>query len=98
MDIEFSTNRLATASLSLTSATRLFGTLIGRKYIQRLVVIRAVDEFTQLFGLRARRLHPLTGGLAHRYAMTITGNFRLIVERVIEDTVHILSVEDYHGD
>ncbi len=30
--------------------------------------------------------------------MTLTGNFRLIVEQASEDTVRVVDVEDYHGD
>ena len=30
--------------------------------------------------------------------MTLTGNYRLIVEKISEDKVRILDVEDYHGD
>jgi len=30
--------------------------------------------------------------------MTLTGNYRLIIEKVQEDRVRILDVEDYHGD
>ena len=98
MEIEFATNRLAVASLSLSEATRLFGVPIGRKYIQRLVVLRAADEFTQLHGHQALRLHPLKGNRAGQYALTLTGNYRLIVERMSEDKVRVLDVEDYHGD
>jgi len=96
--IEFATNRLADAGVSLAEASRLFGVPIGRKYIQRLAVLKATDKFTQLFGHRALRLHPLKGNRAGQYAMTLTGNYRLIMERVEEDRVRILDVEDYHGD
>jgi toxin HigB-1 len=96
--LEYSTHRLAEASVSLTEASRLFGVTIGRKYIQRLAVLRATDKFTQLFGHRALRLHPLKGNRAGQYAITITGNYRLILERVEEDIVRIMDVEDYHGD
>ena len=98
MHIEFATNRLADAGVSLAEASRLFGVPIGRKYIQRLAVLKATDKFTQLFGHRALRLHPLKGNRAGQYAMTLTGNYRLIMERVEEDRVRILDVEDYHGD
>jgi plasmid maintenance system killer protein len=98
VDIEFATNRLSTASLSLSEATRLLGVPIGRKYIQRLAIIRAVDQFNQLYGHRALRLHPLRGARVGQYAMTLTGNFRLVIERVSEDRVRVLGVEDYHGD
>ncbi|MFH1560217.1 MAG: type II toxin-antitoxin system RelE/ParE family toxin [Chloroflexota bacterium] len=98
MDIEFATNRLAAAGLSLSEATRLFGVPIARKYIQRLAVLRAVDNFPQLYGHRALRLHPLRGNRTGQYAMTLTGNYRLIVERISADEVRILDVEDYHGN
>ena len=98
MDIEFASNRLAAAGLSLSEASRLFGVPIGRKYIQRLAVLRAVDTFAQLYGHRALRLHPLRGNRAGEYALTLTGNYRLIVEPISEDKVRILDVEDYHGN
>jgi proteic killer suppression protein len=96
--IEFATNRLANAGISLAEASRLFGVPIGRKYIQRLAVLRATDKFNQLFGHRALRLHPLKGKRAGQYAITLTGNYRLIIEKMQEDRVRILDVEDYHGD
>jgi toxin HigB-1 len=96
--IEFSTNRLSNASISLSEASRLFGIPIGRKYIQRLAVLRAADKFTQLYGLQALRLHPLKGHRSGQYAVTLTGNYRLIIEKIEEDVVRIMSVEDYHGD
>ena len=98
MEIEFSTNRLAEASVSLSEASRLFGVPVGRKYVQRLAVMRAMDKFTQLYGHRALRLHPLKGKRAGQYSMTLTGNYRLIIEKVKEEKVRIVDVEDYHGD
>jgi proteic killer suppression protein len=86
------------ASLSFSEATRLFGVAIGRKYIQRLAVLRATDKFSQLYGLKALRLHPLKGNRAGQYAITLTGNYRLIIEKVDEDRVTIIDVEDYHSD
>jgi proteic killer suppression protein len=96
--IEFSSSRLAEASLSLSEASQLFGIPIGRKYIQRLAVLRATDKFAQIYGHRALRLHPLKGNRVGQYAVTLTGNYRLIIERVEEDRVRIMDVEDYHGN
>lgn len=98
MDTAFPSNRLANAGVSLSEAIRLFGFPIGRKYIQRLAVLRAVDNFSQLYGLRALRLHSLKGDRAGQYAITLTGNYRLIIEKVTEDKVRIVDVEDYHGN
>ena len=98
MEIEFATTRLAAASRSLSEALRLFGVPIARKYIQRLAVLRATDKFAPLYGHRALQLHPLRGNHAGQYAMTLTGNYRLIIERTSDDEVRVLDVEDYHGD
>ncbi len=57
-----------------------------------------MDKFTQLYGHRALRLHPLKGNRAGQYSITLTGNYRLIVEKVKEDKVRIVDVEDYHGN
>jgi proteic killer suppression protein len=96
--IDFSTHRLYEASLSLSESSRLFGIPIGRKYLQRLAVLRATDKFTQLYGHRALRLHPLKGNRAGQYSITLTGNYRLIIEKIQEDQVRIVDVEDYHGN
>ncbi len=98
MDIEFLSNRLADASVSLSEASRLFGVPIGRKYIQRLAVLRATDKFSQLYGLRALRLHPLKVTRQGQYSITLTGNYRLIIEKIQEDKVRIIDMEDYYGD
>lgn len=84
--------------MSLSEAGRFFGVPIGRKYIQRLAVLRATDKFKQLYGHRSLRLHPLKGNRAGQYAITLTENFRLIIEKVEEDGVRIMDVEDYHGN
>jgi proteic killer suppression protein len=98
VELEFALNRLLDASVSLPEASRLFGIPIGRKYIQRLAVLRATDKFSQLYGLRALRLHPLKGNRDGQYAITLTGNYRLIIEKVNEEKVKIMNVEDYHGN
>ena len=98
MELEFSSNRLANTGVSLSKASRLFGVPVGRKYIQRLAVLRATEKFTQLFGYRALRMHPLKGNRAGQYSITLTGNYRLIIEKVQENKVCIVDVEDYHGD
>lgn len=98
MEIEFSSNSLAKASVSLSEASRLFGVPIGRKYIQRLAVLRATEKFTELYGHRALRMHPLKGNRAGQYSITLTGNYRLIIDKVQEDKVRIMDVEDYYGN
>ena len=98
MEIWFATNRLGAAGRSLSEATRLFGVPISRRHLKRLGIIRATDHFRELYGHRALRLHPLRGDRSGQYGMTLSANFRLILERISEDKVRVLDVEDYHGD
>jgi toxin HigB-1 len=98
VELDFASNRLNDAAISLSEASRLFGVPIGRKYIQRLAILRAVEKFSQLYGFQALRLHPLKGNRTGQYAITLTGNYRLIVEKIREDKINIMEVEDYHGD
>ena len=98
MEIEFATNRLDTAGRSLSEATRHFGVPIGRRYVQRLGIMRATDHFRELYGHRALRLHPLRGNRSGQYGMTLSTNFRLILERIGEDKVRFLDGEDSRGD
>ena len=62
MDIELATTKLADAAHSLESASRLFGRPIGRKYIQRLGILRSVANIDELYALRPLRLYPLMNG------------------------------------
>jgi len=98
VELEFSSSHLADASTSLSEASRLFGVPIGRKYIQRVAVLRATEKFTELYGHKTLRLHTLKGNRAGQCSIVLTGNYRLIVEKVEEDRVRIINVEDYHGD
>lgn len=98
MEIEYASNRLAEAAVCLSEAGRLLGVTVGRKFIQRVAVLRATEKFYQLYEHRALRLHPLKGDREGQYSITLTGNFRLILEKVQEDKARIIGVEDYHGD
>ena len=98
MKLEFRTHNLSTASINLSEATRLFGVQIGRKYVQRLAVLRATDNFSHLYGHRALKLHSLKGDRAEQYAVSLTENYRLIIEKIEEDHIRIINVEDSHGN
>jgi len=98
VELEFASKRLAGASISFSEAGRLFGVPIGRKYIQRLGLLRAADKFSGLLAFQALKLHPLKGARDGHYAITLTGNYRLIIERIQEEKIRIVDVEDYHGD
>jgi toxin HigB-1 len=97
MYIEFGSRRLEEAASSFDTSSRTFGVPIGRKYIQRLAVLRAADKFNQLYGFHALRFHELKGDREGQYSIFLTENYRLIIEKIDEDKIHIVNVEDYHG-
>ena len=98
MDIIFASHQLTSAATNYGEASRLFGSIVGRKYIQRIAVLRATGQFSELFGHQALRLHPLKENRSGQFALTLTGNYRLIIEKPAEDQVRILAVEDHHGN
>jgi toxin HigB-1 len=95
--IYFGSRRLEEAASSFDTASRTFGVPIGRKYIQRLALLRAADKFSQLYGFQALRFHQLKGGREGQYSIFLTQNFRFIIEKIDNDKIRIVNVEDYHG-
>ena len=53
-------------------------------------------ESLQALGLPGFRLHPLSGELKGRYAINVTGNWR-ITFRFADGDVFEVDLEDYHG-
>ena len=98
MYIDFSTKHLAEASINYSEASRLFGMQIARKYMQRITILKATEKFNELYGHKSLRLHQLKGNRAGQYSISLTANYRLIMEKLEEDSVRILDVEDYHGN
>lgn len=78
MIVKFRTGKLEKCYFTSKQAVREFGDVVGRKYIQRINIIKAaqsLDDLTQLPGLRC---HPLKGDRAGQYAVNLTGFHRLI--------------------
>lgn len=83
---------------------------IGKKVVQRIAEMRQLDNLQDFMRylphLHAHKLEPKSAG---KFAVKVTGNFRLVFEPTDEDgnktnpddlseiqAVRILSVEDYH--
>ena len=78
--------------------------LIKKRYDQ----LKAAETFADYLKTNLGTPHPLSGDKKYLYAVSITGNIRLILEPVSEDLsieslkkctqVIIKGAEDYHGD
>ena len=60
-----------------------------------LVALEAAANIQQLRGLPGWKLHTLTGNRKGRWAMSVTGNLRMVFE-VKNDEISRMTLEDYH--
>ncbi|MCZ6887301.1 MAG: type II toxin-antitoxin system RelE/ParE family toxin [Gammaproteobacteria bacterium] len=59
------------------------------------VALEAAANIQQLRGLPGWKLHPLTGNRKGQWAMSVTGNLRMVFE-VKNDEISKMTLEDYH--
>lgn len=87
---------------------RKVGLEIGRKVKLRLNQLEATNDFNEyLTKIALGKPHPLEGNLDKCYGISITANYRLIVEPLVKDldleslknckVLNIKGVLDYHG-
>lgn len=60
----------------------------------RLAVLNSADSIDDI-DLPGYRLHPLEGNLSGKWAINVSGNWRLFFEFINGD-VHVLDYGDYH--
>ena len=100
MEVTYRTRRLEGCYAEHKLAIREFGAEVGRRYIQRINLIKAarsVDDLPRLPGLR---FHALTGDRQGQYAVNLTGFYRLILtlHGSSLDIVRIEEVSKHYGD
>jgi proteic killer suppression protein len=97
MRVSFASRRLRRRYESHRDAERAWGVVVGRRYVRRVNELLAAPSFEALYEIRSMRLHALTGTWAGRFAISLTGQVRLIVELDENDAVIVREVVDYHG-
>lgn len=99
MDVGFRTTLLRRCYEDEAQAVRRWGSGAGRKYIQRVTTLMAVERFADLFQIKSLRLHALKGDREGQYTTTIDDRWRLIV--FYDEANETLSVEEvsrHYGD
>jgi len=76
--VKFRTGKLEKCYLQSKQAVREFGDVVGRKYVQRINIIKTTNSIDDLSKLPGLRCHPLKGDRAGQYAVNLTGFHRLI--------------------
>jgi plasmid maintenance system killer protein len=110
MTIEYSNNKLEKQLNNATETKRAFGKMAA-KILQRMDEIRSFDNLHLLMQLPAAKCHALIGDRQGEWAVSISGNHRMIFVIIndpvplMEDggidtgkinTIKIIGTEDYH--
>lgn len=78
MQILFRTRTLQRQYENSSYAIKAYGKDIAVKYIQRINIIKTVQNIDELIQIRALRCHPLKGRREGQWALKLTGFMRLI--------------------
>lgn len=97
MEVRFRTRKLERCYFEHRFGQQQFGIVIARKFTTVINALRAVETFETLKQKRPYRFHQLRHGHSGRFALDLTGNWRLIIEPTDADNEFLVhSVEDYH--
>ena len=78
MKVRFRTNTLQKQYEKSENAIAAYGKQVGRKYIQRINIIKKSKNIDELVSIRTLRCHPLKGKRKGEWALDLTGFYRLI--------------------
>ena len=78
MEIVFRTNKLEKCYRVNARALRAWGADVGRRYIQRINIIKWARGMDDLYKMPELKCHPLKGDRKGQYAVSLTGFQRLI--------------------
>lgn len=100
MNVRFRTRTLQREYEDGREAARAYGNQVGRKYIQRVNLIKSARDFEVVKALPGLDCHPLKGNRKGQWAVKLTGFWRLIF--VLEDgepsVVRIEEVSKHYDD
>lgn len=99
MRVEFANNRLRRCYYSYSVASRAWGDVIARRYINRIETLYMLERFDELYPIRSFRLHRLSGQRTGQFAIVLDRRWRLIITHRYEDnTIRIEEVTNHYGD
>ena len=78
MEVRFRTNTLQKQYEKSENATAAYGKQVGRKYIQRINIIKKSKNIDELISIHTLRCHSLKGKRKGEWTLNLTGFYRLI--------------------
>jgi len=98
LDVVFEDRKLARCYEGEAEAIRAWGPVVGRRYIQRVQLLRHARALNDLAAIRALGLHPLKGGREGEWSMTLQGRWRLVFQMIDAHTALVREVTNHYGD
>lgn len=100
MKVTFRTRKLQKAYEESAHAIRTFGPEVGRRYVQRINIIKTAKSLEDLKVQRPLRCHELQGKRAGTWAINLTDRYRLVftLDGLELDVVRIEEVNNHYGD
>jgi proteic killer suppression protein len=98
--VTFRTRKLEREYRESALAFKAYGEQVGRKYIQRIDILKQVRNLDELVRMPGLRCHPLKGDREGQWAVKLTGFYRLIFTLKGEglEMAHIEEVSKHYGD
>jgi len=91
--VTFRTRKLEREYRKGAMAIKAYGKQVGRKYVQRINIIKQARNIEELIGLPVLRCHLLKGDRKGQYAARLTGFYRLIFT-LHGDALEVANIEE----
>ena len=99
MKVDFVNQRLLECYTTFARASRAWGPIVARKYIQRVSTLYAIQQFNDLYRIRSLRLHKLSGQMAGHFSIHLDIRWRLVFTYLEEENKIIVEeVTNHYGD
>ena len=93
MHVRFRTKLLENCYRHLHKARRKWGDVVGRQYVGRVGILKAIENLDDLKSYPSLRYHPLKGDRKGQHAVKLTDRYRLIFT-VQREEMEIIQIEE----
>ena len=99
MQVTFANQHLLECYTTSARASRAWGPIVARKYIQRVDILSATQQFNDLYKIRSLRLHKLSGQRAGQFSISLDNRWRLVFTYLEEENkILVEEVTNHYGD
>jgi plasmid maintenance system killer protein len=98
MNVEFASNELRRRAGEASEGTRAWGSVVARKYVQRVRQLYVARDMRDLTALQLLRVHRLHGDRAGLWTMALHDRWRLVFSNPEAGTIRVEEVSNHYDD